>query len=88
MQEWHGVRDTVIHDRPSTETLEKLVPEQCCKRNLEKTDVREETLGATGIQQRHNEQRPKRAIMSGKQDTQQDFRQTLELEIAKQTVGT
>jgi hypothetical protein len=26
---------------------------QCCKRNLERTDVREEMSGATGMQQRH-----------------------------------
>jgi hypothetical protein len=42
-------------------------------RNLERTDVREETSGATGIQQRHKEPSPKRAITSGKQEnTQQD----------------
>jgi hypothetical protein len=40
---------------------------QCCKSNPERTDVREETSGATGMQQRHKGPRPNRAIRSGKQ---------------------
>jgi hypothetical protein len=56
------------------EMTEKSDQGQYCKRNLERTDVREKTSGATGMQQRHEEPRHKRAITSGKQEhIQQDI---------------
>jgi hypothetical protein len=47
---------------------------QCCKGNLERRAIQEEMYGATRMQQRHEEPRPKRPITSGKQENaQQNF---------------
>jgi hypothetical protein len=62
MQGCHGVRDAVIRDRRSNRD-----GGNSRQGNLERTDVREETSGATGMQQRHEEPKPKRAILPGKQ---------------------
>jgi hypothetical protein len=54
--------------------MEKLDHGQCCKRNLKRMDVWEEASVTTGLQQQHKELRPKRVIMSGKQEnTERDL---------------
>jgi hypothetical protein len=73
--------------RAHTRLTEKSDQGQCSKRNLEGMDVREETWGATEMQQCHKEPMPKRAITSGKQDnTQTTFRQIIGPEIGERTV--
>jgi hypothetical protein len=55
----------------------------------QKDRVQEEMLGTAGMQQRHKELRPVKSITSRKQENaQQDFRHTVELEVAKKIVGT
>jgi hypothetical protein len=55
-----------------------------------RTDGQEKMTVGHGMQQWYKEPRHKRAIISGKhENTQQEtFRQTVELEVAKQIVGT
>jgi hypothetical protein len=47
---------------------------QCCTRNPEKADVREEASGASRMQQRDKERKPKTTVTSGKQE---DIRRVL-----------
>jgi hypothetical protein len=62
---------------------------KCCKRNLERTDVREQTSGENGSINVIRDRELKKQLRLRKERTSgRIFRETVELEFAKQIVGT